>query len=106
VFPEAIVIQDIKHLINRMVGQLNKSSPSYGAACTMFHGAITGGKIFVKSRNGKIYEIDGPLPDPETMIKKLEQCIENCKRLDSTMFKADFAATVETQKGHIRKVSH
>lgn len=106
VFPDAIVLQDAKHLINRMVGQLSKSSHAYGAACTMLHGAIMGGKIYVRSRNGENREIDGPLPDPETMIKQLDNCIRHCKALDPDLFKAEFAATVETQKGHIRKVSH
>jgi hypothetical protein len=106
VFKDAIVLQDAKHLINRMVGQLSKSSPSYGAACAMFHGAIMGGKIYVRSRNGDNREIDGPLPDPDTMIKQLDNCIKQCKDLDPEMFKAEFAATVETQKGHILKVRH
>ena len=65
-----------------------------------------GGDIYVRSRNGRNYQISGPLPDPDTMIKNLDKCIDACRRLDTALFKTDFDATVETQKGHIRKVSH
>ena len=105
VFPLAKVGQDIKHLINRMVGQLNKTSEAYGIACQELHNAITGGKMWVRSRTGKLCEIDAPLPAPATMLAQLDRCIANLRQVDvnHNLFKADFDKTVTTQKDHIRK---
>ena len=103
-FPDAIVTQDLKHLINRLVTELKKTSQSYGVACAMLHSAFTSNSIWVRSRNGNAYEVPGRLPDPETMIRQLDTCIASLKTLDADMFKAGFDAAVILQKVHIAQV--
>jgi hypothetical protein len=74
VFPNADVVQDVKHLVNRLVEQLCKSHPLYGRICEKIHGAVGGdGKQSVIDRNGQSREVSRMLRQPQDMINKLNQ---------------------------------
>jgi hypothetical protein len=74
VFPNAIVVQDVKHLINRLIEQLCKTHSLYGRICEKLHGAVGGdGKQSVVDRNGKTREVPRMLRKSEDMIKKLNE---------------------------------
>jgi hypothetical protein len=104
VFPLAVVVQDLKHLINRLVKELRKSSPAYGSACEMLHGALTGGQTTVLSRTGTMHKIPAELPTAEILVEQLDKCIRDISRLDPQIFTPDFEDAVRKQKNVINKV--
>jgi hypothetical protein len=104
VFPLAIVVQDLKHLINRLVKEMRKSSPAYGGACEMLHGALSGGQTTVLSRTGSLHKIPAELPTAEILVAQLDKCIRDIRRLDREIFTPDFEDAVRKQKNVIEKV--
>ena len=53
---------DIKHIVNRMVENLRKSSPLYRELSKALHGAVVGKEeIVVRSRSGEAYKLNSPL---------------------------------------------
>jgi hypothetical protein len=42
VFSEARVLQDVKHLVNRLIEKMSKNSDAYYAISQELHGAFTG----------------------------------------------------------------
>lgn len=57
VFPNCVVSQDIKHLVNRFLECCSKNSPHYKEFSVEIHGCLTHKKISVKSRNGNIVQV-------------------------------------------------
>ena len=105
VFPGADVIQDVKHMINRIVETMSKKSEVYGAACEKLHEKVVGSKINVRSRTGKVHEIPGRLPDAADMVKGLEHFETEYKALDPSLFLDGYTEAVANQKALILEVS-
>ena len=103
-FPDCEVLQDIKHLINRIVEKLSKRSDAYGAACKALHEVVGGGaaKMSVRSRNGNLYQIERQLADPATMERKLDEWLAEYRALDQEMFLPGFDEVLNGQRKHIR----
>lgn len=80
-----VVLQDIKHLINRLLEECSKQSSLYARWSIELHGVFTnyGHKINVVSRNGNIYTVSAPLESGNVIWNRLNQSIENFKNTDS-----------------------
>lgn len=103
IFPGAVVLQDLKHLIGRLVKQLSVRSLLYGDACKKLHGIFVGRDMTVKSRSGEFVSVAGRLLDPATQEKNLDEWITQYKGLDSSLFLEGFDNAATNQKDHIRK---
>jgi hypothetical protein len=103
IFPGAVVLQDLKHIIARLVKQMSVKSPLYGDACKKLHGIFVGRDMTVRSRSGEFVTVAGRLLDPATQEKNLDEWITMYTALDSTLFLEGFDNAVTNQKEHIKK---
>jgi hypothetical protein len=104
VFPDAEVLQDIKHLINRMIEVIGVSVDGSAQFSIDLHTAFTGtNKIPVRSRTGKVHMVEAPLDHGKTIIERCETLIAQYRSVYPTMFSASFDSTWDTQKPQIEK---
>jgi hypothetical protein len=102
VFRDAIVLQDLKHLINRCVEVIGASKPGAASFSKDFHKAFTtDNEIVVTSRTGSKHKIKAPLDPPETIIERAEKVIRNYRENYPTLLSAEFQAVWDNQKPQI-----
>lgn len=110
------VCQDIKHLINRLIEKMAKSSDLYDLVTTNLHGAFTKDKSPVRFTDGSFDNIPSILPHANVIIERIEKIIEeanNCTihseynnnsgRNGGKLFLDGFDSVWKNQKEHIRK---
>ena len=99
VFPDAIVLQDLKHLINRCIEAVGTGKEGAAEFSVSFHGAFTAKKNFVvKSRTGVQHYIDAPLPSGQFILEAAEGVVQNFKANYPNLLTANFDTVWETQK--------
>jgi hypothetical protein len=104
VFPDAKVLQDIKHLINRMIEVIGVSVDGSAQFSIDMHTAFTGTNMIpVRSRTGKVHMVEAPLDDGKTIINRCKKLIADYRNVYPTMFSASFDSVWETQKPQIEK---
>ena len=101
VFPDAVVLQDVKHLVNRLVEKLSKKSDAYGAACKSLHHVICGGTTTVRSRTNELCKIDAKLLEPDIILRNLNNWVNEYKLVAPDLFLAEFEQELKNQKRHI-----
>ena len=91
VFDHAIMIQDLKHLINRcieVVGTTKDGAPEFASA---FHNAFTTeDEMPVISRTGSVHKVKVPLDSPERIIERVESVIRNYQRVYPNLISDEF----------------
>ena len=103
------VLQDIKHLINRILECASKQHDLYGQLNKDLHGAFTigDGQMPKQTRSGKTLYSKAPLRSPEMICQELERIVNYYKKEDKNfsipLFNKDFDKTFENQKENIMK---
>ena len=104
VFPQVLAGQDLVHLIKRPLEHVKRNHDFYGSFCKAFHEAFTTStKVPVKSRNGKMYNVKGPLDAPDVIIDRVEKVIAHWNTTFPDLLNDAFFKSWETQKTNIRK---
>jgi hypothetical protein len=104
VFPKMLVVQDLKHLVNRMINNVSVTHVLYGDFCKKLHGALVGDNITVQTRNGAFVEIAGRLLPKEEQESKLVELVSHYKSISGgKLFLGGFDDALDNQLEHIRK---
>jgi len=73
-----MIVQDVKHLINRPLEEVMKTHKLYASFVADLHGAVTNGgrKIKVISRNGEWSNVEAPLDSGQVIWDRLVSVVE------------------------------
>lgn len=107
VFPDIRVMQDIKHLINRIVETVGTYKEGAAAFSMKLHEAFTTkNKVMVRSRNGAMRDnVPAPLDPPAEIIRRIDAVVANVKECFPALFAGnrEFEKVLATQKENITK---
>jgi len=104
VFPDAIILQDIKHLINRLIELVGVTAEGVSQFSIDLHAAFTGTiEVPVRSRTTKVHMIAAPLDEPKTIIDRCENLIKRYRAIYPSIFSPSFDHAWMTQKPQIEK---
>jgi len=99
-----VVLQDVKHLINRLIEQLLKTHKEYTSCCSEIHRAIVGSKQPFQSSNGKSIMYPSKLDNGDVIIRRVNGVIAHFyKEGWGGVFKTEFSAAWVRQQVHFTK---
>jgi hypothetical protein len=99
IFPGATVLQDVKHLINRIIEKTKKANRFYSVFGEEIHKCFFENDVTVVSRNKKVYKVKGKFKPPNEIIRCMQNIIEDYRaKSEGDLFLEGFDETANTQK--------